>query len=475
MGAGAVVLGASEEQGIISTHLHADGSYGKLLTLPNADRVNPDNSIYLTMAGNEVFKVAVTELRTSLMKRWPPTIWTVLNWTGWCHTRRTYVLSGATAKKLGMSMDNVVVTLDRHGNTSAASVPCAFDEAVRDGRIKRGQLVLLGSFRVAVSPGALRWFVSKYKDKKMTQFAFVFPGQGSQAVGMLSELAATNPVIEETFHEASAALGYDLWALTQQGPAEELNKTWQTQPALLTASVALFRLWQQQGGKAPALLAGHSLGEYSALVCAGVIPFADAVRLVEMRGKFMQEAVPEGTGGMSAIIGLDDASIAKACEESAEGQVVSPVNFNSPGQVVIAGHKEAVERAGAACKAAGAKRALPLPVSVPSHCALMKPAAEKLAVELQKITFSAPTISVVNNVDVKCETDANAIRDALVRQLYSPVQWTKTVEFMASQGVEHLYEVGPGKVLTGLTKRIVDTLTASAINEPVALSAALAQ
>lgn len=222
----------------------------------------------------------------------------------------------------------------------------------------------------------------------MTQFAFVFPGQGSQTVGMLSEMAAHYPVIEKTFREASDALGYDLWTLTQQGPAEELNKTWQTQPALLTASVALWRVWQQQGGKAPALLAGHSLGEYSALVCAGVIAFADAVRLVELRGKFMQEAVPEGTGGMSAIIGLDDAAIAKACEESAEGQVVSPVNFNSPGQVVIAGHKEAVERAGAACKAAGAKRALPLPVSVPSHCALMKPAAEKLAVELEKLRLT---------------------------------------------------------------------------------------
>lgn len=204
-----------------------------------------------------------------------------------------------------------------------------------------------------------------------------------------------------------------------------------------------------------------------------MIDFADAVRLVEMRGKFMQEAVPEGTGAMAAIIGLDDASIAKACEEAAEGQVVSPVNFNSPGQVVIAGHKEAVERAGAACKAAGAKRALPLPVSVPSHCALMKPAADKLAVELAKITFNAPTVPVVNNVDVKCETNGDAIRDALVRQLYNPVQWTKSVEYMAAQGVEHLYEVGPGKVLTGLTKRIVDTLTASALNEASAMAAAL--
>ncbi|QJT80242.1 ACP S-malonyltransferase [Kosakonia sp. MUSA4] len=309
----------------------------------------------------------------------------------------------------------------------------------------------------------------------MTQFAFVFPGQGSQTVGMLADMAAAYPVIEETFAEASAALGYNLWALVQQGPAEELNKTWQTQPALLSASVALWRVWQQQGGKTPVLMAGHSLGEYSALVCAGVIAFADAVRLVELRGRFMQEAVPEGTGAMSAIIGLDDESIAKACETAAEGQIVSPVNYNSPGQVVIAGHKEAVERAGAACKAAGAKRALPLPVSVPSHCALMKPAAEKLAVELNAITFNAPQIPVINNVDVKCETSPEAIRSALVRQLYSPVQWTKSVEFMASQGVEHLYEVGPGKVLTGLTKRIVDTLTASAINEPAAMSEALAQ
>lgn len=309
----------------------------------------------------------------------------------------------------------------------------------------------------------------------MTQFAFVFPGQGSQTVGMLADMAATWPVIEETFQEASAVQGYDLWALVQQGPAEELNKTWQTQPALLTASVALWRVWQQQGGKAPALMAGHSLGEYSALVCAGVIAFADAVRLVELRGKFMQDAVPAGTGAMSAIIGLDDAAIAQACEAAAEGQVVSPVNYNSPGQVVIAGHKEAVERAGAACKAAGAKRALPLPVSVPSHCALMKPAAEKLAAELSNITFNAPQIPVINNVDVACETTPEAIRDALVRQLYSPVQWTKSVEFMASQGIEHLYEVGPGKVLTGLTKRIVDTLTASALNEPAAMSEALAQ
>ncbi|HFF8976168.1 ACP S-malonyltransferase [Serratia marcescens] len=309
----------------------------------------------------------------------------------------------------------------------------------------------------------------------MTQFAFVFPGQGSQTVGMLAELAAQFPIVEETFGEASSALGYDLWQLVQQGPVEELNKTWQTQPALLAASVAIFRVWQQQGGKAPALMAGHSLGEYSALVCAGVLDFKAAIRLVELRGKLMQEAVPEGTGAMYAIIGLDNDAIAKACEESAQGQVVSPVNFNSPGQVVIAGNKEAVERAGAACKAAGAKRALPLPVSVPSHCALMKPAADKLAVALQDITFNAPQVPVVNNVDARTENDPEAIRSALVRQLYSPVRWTESVEFIAAQGVTSLLEVGPGKVLTGLTKRIVDTLTAAAVNDTASLSAALEQ
>ena len=296
----------------------------------------------------------------------------------------------------------------------------------------------------------------------MSKFAMVFPGQGSQTVGMLADLATQFPIVEQTFAEASDALGYDLWKLVQEGPAEELNKTWQTQPALLAASVAIYRVWQQQNGAQPAMMAGHSLGEYSALVCAGVLDFKQAIRLVELRGKLMQEAVPAGTGAMSAIIGLDNDAIAKACEES-------------PGQVVIAGNKDAVERAGAACKAAGAKRALPLPVSVPSHCALMKPAAEKLAVALQEVTFNAPKFAVINNVDVKTETSPEAIRDALVRQLYSPVRWSESVEFMAGEGVEHLLEVGPGKVLTGLTKRIVDTMTAAAINDAASVSAALAQ
>ncbi|UCQ28949.1 ACP S-malonyltransferase [Edwardsiella tarda] len=309
----------------------------------------------------------------------------------------------------------------------------------------------------------------------MSTFAMVFPGQGSQSVGMLADLAAHYPLVEQTFAEASEALGYDLWSLVQQGPAEALNKTWQTQPALLTASVAIYRVWQQNHGKQPAMMAGHSLGEYSALVCAGVIDFKQAVRLVELRGQLMQQAVPEGTGAMYAIIGLDNDAIAQACADAAQGQVVAPVNFNSPGQVVIAGNKEAVERAGAACKAAGAKRALPLPVSVPSHCALMKPAADQLAEALQAISFNAPLCPVINNVDVQAVSDADAIRDALVRQLYNPVRWTESVQQMSAEGVTQLLEIGPGKVLTGLTKRIVDTMTAAAVNDCASLSAALEQ
>ncbi len=307
----------------------------------------------------------------------------------------------------------------------------------------------------------------------MTQFAMVFPGQGSQVVGMLAGLAEESSLVEQTFAEASEVLGYDLWALTQNGPETELNKTWQTQPALLAASVAIFRVWQQRKGPMPALMAGHSLGEYSALVCAGVIDFKQAIKLVELRGKLMQEAVPEGTGAMYAIIGLDNQAIEQACQEASQGQVVSPVNFNSPGQVVIAGEKDAVERAGVACKAAGAKRALPLSVSVPSHCALMKPAADKLAVALQGITFNNPIYPVINNVDVKQEVSADNIRDALVRQLYNPVRWSETVEYISGQNIEQLLEIGPGKVLTGLTKRIVSNLSAAAVNDPVSLNAAL--
>ncbi|MBI0032001.1 ACP S-malonyltransferase [Gilliamella sp. B14384G15] len=307
----------------------------------------------------------------------------------------------------------------------------------------------------------------------MTKFAMVFPGQGSQTVGMLKDLADNYPIVKSTFAEASEVLGYDLWALIQTGPAEELNKTWQTQPALLASSVAIYRVWQSENGSEPDFMAGHSLGEYSALVCAGVIDFKDAIKLVELRGKLMQEAVPNGTGAMYAIIGLDNDSIRLACEQAAHGQVVAPVNFNSPGQVVIAGNKEAVERAGALCKEAGAKRALPLAVSVPSHCALMKPAADKLASTLNSITFNAPKFAVINNVNVKVESAADNIKGALIAQLYSPVRWTETVEEMANQGVTLLVEMGPGKVLTGLTKRIVDTLSGCAVNDKASLDAAL--
>ena len=300
----------------------------------------------------------------------------------------------------------------------------------------------------------------------MKKFVMVFPGQGSQTVGMLAELAGDYPIVQETFKQASEVLGYDLWQLVQEGPAEELNKTWQTQPALLTASVAVYRVWQQKYPELkPEVMAGHSLGEYSALVCAGVLDFQDAVKLVELRGKLMQQAVPEGTGAMYAIIGLDNDAIINACKQAEQGEVVSAVNFNSPGQVVIAGAKAAVERAAALCKEAGAKRALPLAVSVPSHCALMKPAADQLSVSLESITLKAPVVAVLNNVDVKAETDAVAIRNALVRQLYSPVRWTETVEKMAQNGVEVLVEVGPGKVLNGLTKRIVDSLQAVSVND----------
>ncbi len=301
---------------------------------------------------------------------------------------------------------------------------------------------------------------------------FVFPGQGSQSVGMLASFA-DNAIVRDTFAEASKALGYDMWALCQSGPEADLNATHRTQPALLTASVALFRLWQARAGVTPLALSGHSLGEYSALVCAGVLSFTDAVKLVEARGRFMQEAVPEGEGKMAAILGLDDADIRAACDESAQGQVVAPVNFNSPGQVVIAGNAAAVERAMEACKAKGAKRALPLNVSAPSHCALMKPAADRLAQLLTQIEFKSPTLPVINNVDVVAENDPNKIREALVRQLYCPVRWTECVQALAARGGSRFIECGSGAVLAGLIKRINKELTASSIQDLTAFEAGL--
>lgn len=305
--------------------------------------------------------------------------------------------------------------------------------------------------------------------------AFVFPGQGSQAVGMLGELAEAESLVKSTFAEASDALGYDLWKVVSEGPAEELNQTHITQPAMLSAGIAVWRIWQEKSGATPAVMAGHSLGEYSALVAAGALEFKDAVSLVAERGKLMQEAVPAGTGSMAAILGLDDAKVIEVCEQAAEGEVVSAVNFNANGQVVIAGQVAAVERAVNLAKDAGAKRAVVLPVSVPSHCALMKPAAEKLAERLVATTISTPQIAVINNVDVNKAADADAIRDALVRQLYSPVRWVETIQAMEGEGVDTLVECGPGKVLVGLNKRIAKGMKTLPIFDPAGLESAQAE
>jgi [acyl-carrier-protein] S-malonyltransferase len=303
--------------------------------------------------------------------------------------------------------------------------------------------------------------------------AWVFPGQGSQAIGMLADLATEFSSVQETFSEASAALGKELGALAQQGPEAELSATENTQPLLLAAGIAVWRTWQAQGGATPQFLAGHSLGEYTALVAAGVLSLADGVRLVAERGRLMQAAVPAGQGAMAAILGLDDAAVIAACAEAAQGDVVSAVNFNSPGQVVIAGSTAAVERAMAVCKAAGAKRALPLPVSAPSHCALMRPAAERLAIHLQTLTFNAPVIPVVQNAAARVEADLTSLQSSLITQLHSPVLWSQSVQWLAEQGVTRFIESGPGKVLTGLDKRIVKDAEHLSVESAESLKAAL--
>ena len=307
-----------------------------------------------------------------------------------------------------------------------------------------------------------------------SSLAFVFPGQGSQAVGMLAELASQHALIGETFAEASAALGYDLWGLTQEGPAEQLNQTDKTQPAILAASIALWRLWLAEGGAQPAFVAGHSLGEYSALVAAGCLPFSEAVKLVELRGRLMQQAVPAGQGGMAAILGLDDDAVRAACAEAAQGEVVSAVNFNAPGQVVIAGAAAAVERAIEACKAKGAKRAMALPVSVPSHCALMRPAAEKFAAAVDAIAWQAPQIALVQNTSAQVPADLVVLKQDLLQQLYSPVRWVESVVLLAERGVTELVECGPGKVLSGLNKRCAKGVNTHNLDTPDAFAAARA-
>lgn len=303
-------------------------------------------------------------------------------------------------------------------------------------------------------------------------FAFVFPGQGSQSVGMMAAYGDA-AVVRATFDEASAALGDDLWAMVADGPAESLTQTVNTQPVMLAAGVAAWRLWLEKGGRNPAVVAGHSLGEYSALVAAGVISFRDAVPLVRLRAAAMQEAVPLGTGAMAAVLGLDNTGIAAACAEAAQGEVVEPVNFNANGQTVIAGHKAAVERAMEACKARGAKMAKALPVSAPFHSSLIRPAADKLAARLAELTLSAPAIPVINNVDVAIESDPARIKDALIRQAYNPVRWVETVQKMAAMGVSTVAECGPGKVLAGLTKRCADGVSGVALADVAAIDANL--
>jgi len=291
---------------------------------------------------------------------------------------------------------------------------------------------------------------------------------------MLAELGAQQSVVVDTFAEASSALGYDLWALTQAGPEEQLNQTDKTQPAILAASIAIWRLWQTEGGAQPAFVAGHSLGEYSALVAAGSLPFADAIKLVELRGQLMQQAVPAGQGGMAAILGLEDADVLAACAEAAQGEVVSAVNFNAPGQVVIAGSAAAVERAIEACKAKGAKRAMALPVSVPSHCDLMRPAAERFASSVESIEWQAPQIPLVQNVSAAVVADLEVLKRDLLAQLYSPVRWVESMVALGDRGVTSLVECGPGKVLSGLNKRCVKGVSTYNLDTPEAFAAARA-
>ncbi len=302
---------------------------------------------------------------------------------------------------------------------------------------------------------------------------FIFPGQGSQSVGMLQELHAAQTTVAATFDEASKALGYDLWELVNSGPEAELNRTEKTQPAMLTAGVAVWRAWRYAGGAQPAFMAGHSLGEYTALVCAGALAFADAVTLVADRGRFMQEAVPTGVGAMAAVLGLEDQEIQQACEEAAQGEVVACANFNSPGQVVIAGQAQAVERAIEAAKAKGAKRAVLLPVSVPSHCALMKSAAERLSARIRQIPVNPPAIPVIHNADVSSHVDPPAIIEALVEQLYRPVRWVEVVQKLAGEGVTTLVECGPGKILSGLSKRISKNLNCLSLHDSQSLNEGL--
>lgn len=306
-----------------------------------------------------------------------------------------------------------------------------------------------------------------------SNLAFVFPGQGSQKIGMLAELASLNPTVEATFKEASDVLDYDLWQMIQQGEQADINLTERTQPMLLASSVAIWRLWNEKGGPTPAQMAGHSLGEWSALVCAGAVEFADAVKIVRARGAYMQEVVPVGEGAMAAILGLSDEVITAACDKARDDGIVDAVNFNAPGQVVIAGSAAAVDRAIAICKEAGAKRALALPVSAPFHTSLMQPAAEQLTELVESTTFASPTIPVIHNVTAKPEQDAKAVKSLMLEQIYKPVLWVDCILALKAAGAEHFVECGPGRVLNGLTKRIDRDLKSLSTDDIASLDNAL--
>jgi [acyl-carrier-protein] S-malonyltransferase len=331
---------------------------------------------------------------------------------------------------------------------------------------------------MGVDAGTMAVFVDgihPFMSSNSASLAIVFPGQGSQSVGMLAELAAAHAEVQATFEEASQGAGLDLWNLSAQGPEDQLNRTENTQPALLAASVAVWRVWQKLGGAQPAQMSGHSLGEYSALVCAGALSLHDAAALVAERGRLMQAAVPAGVGAMAAILGGDDAQIAAVCEEVAQGQVVSPANFNSPGQLVIAGNAEAVDRALARLAELGVKKAIKLAVSVPSHCALMREAADKLGARMATISWQLPSVPVVQNAEARSYDSIDEIRGALQRQLYLPVRWTECVQALAVGGATRIAECGPGKVLTGLIKRIDKTIETRAIGTPAELDTARAE
>ena len=434
-----------------------------MLSVPgNVCRGKIQGSPFLQMNGQGVFKYAVRVLEESAREtvaaagmRLSDIDWLIP------HQANVRILE-ATARKLELPREKLIVTVDHHGNTSAASVPLALDEFVQEGEDQ--------ARRPAAPPGrGRRLYVGLFGGDAM-KLAMVFPGQGSQSVGMLEAYAGL-PGVEEIRRTAGEVLGAEFLKLLDEGPAEKLNLTLNTQPAMLTAGYAAYRAWRALGGAAPELVAGHSLGEYTALVAAGALGFKDCLPLVRFRAQAMQEAVPEGKGAMAAILNLDDAKVIEACAEA--GGEVQAVNFNSPGQVVIAGEKDAVARAIEACKAKGAKRALPLPVSAPFHSSLMKPAAVRLQQYLQNVAVSRTQIGLVNNVDVAMVSEPDKIRDALVRQAASPVRWVETIRRMAEAGVTHIIECGPGKVLAGMTKRIAPEVQSFTLADRASLEEAL--